>query len=176
MLWKPILRQFGWRAGFRSAGTFQRRRQSAQQDEGRDGSWVHAYLHRKEGDQSNAAYWYSRAGKPICREPLETEWLSIVDWRGFRAISRSIDGGIPCSSDCMAEGETFEPSTRRVGRYDGSCDRPHIELCGSDHLQNRLQRCRRKTRNAVYVLEKIGRGERILTSDLLVPNQIQGPY
>ena len=39
---------------------------------------VHAYLHRKEGDQSNAAYWYSRAGKPVSREPLDAEWLSIV--------------------------------------------------------------------------------------------------
>ena len=38
----------------------------------------HAYLHRKEGDQGNAAYWYSRAGKPVCREPLDAEWLGIV--------------------------------------------------------------------------------------------------
>ena len=52
--------------------------ESAQQDEGPEGSWVHAYLHRKEGDQDNAAYWYGRAGKPVCREPFETEWLSIV--------------------------------------------------------------------------------------------------
>jgi hypothetical protein len=59
-------------------GDWKRAHESAQQDEGRDGAWVHAYLHRKEGDQSNAAYWYSRAGKPICREPLDAEWLSIV--------------------------------------------------------------------------------------------------
>jgi hypothetical protein len=59
-------------------GDWRRAHESAQQDEGRDGSWVHAYLHRKEGDQGNAAYWYSRAGKPVCREPLEAEWLSIV--------------------------------------------------------------------------------------------------
>ena len=52
--------------------------ESAQQDEGPEGSWVHAYLHRKEGDQSNAEYWYSRAGKPVCREPVDAEWLSIV--------------------------------------------------------------------------------------------------
>ena len=39
---------------------------------------VHAYLHRKEGDQDNAVYWYNRAGKPVCREPLDAEWLSIV--------------------------------------------------------------------------------------------------
>jgi hypothetical protein len=51
---------------------------STQQDEEPDGSWVHAYLHRKENDQGNAAYWYSQAGKPVCREPLDTEWLSIV--------------------------------------------------------------------------------------------------
>jgi hypothetical protein len=48
-------------------GDWTRAHESAQQDEGRDGSWVHAYLHRKEGDQGNAAYWYGRAGKP-CAE------------------------------------------------------------------------------------------------------------
>lgn len=36
------------------------------------------YLRRKEGDQSNATHWYSRAGKPVCREPLDAEWYSIV--------------------------------------------------------------------------------------------------
>lgn len=59
-------------------GDWMRAHESAQQDEGTEGSWVHAYLHRKEGDLSNAAYWYSRAGKPVCREPLDAEWLSIV--------------------------------------------------------------------------------------------------
>jgi hypothetical protein len=59
-------------------GDWTRAHESAQQDEGRDGSWVHAYLHRKEGDQGNATYWYSRAGKPVCREPLGAEWDSIV--------------------------------------------------------------------------------------------------
>jgi hypothetical protein len=61
-----------------SKGDWTRAHESAQQDEGAEGSWVHAYLHRKEGDQGNAAYWYSRAGKPVCREPLDAEWLSIV--------------------------------------------------------------------------------------------------
>lgn len=59
-------------------GDWRRAHESAQQDEGKDGSWVHAYLHRKEGDQGNAAYWYGRAGKPVCRDSLEAEWLSIV--------------------------------------------------------------------------------------------------
>jgi hypothetical protein len=57
---------------------WKRAHESAQQDEGPAGSWVHAYLHRKEGDQSNAAYWYSRAGKPVCRESLDSEWVSIA--------------------------------------------------------------------------------------------------
>jgi hypothetical protein len=59
-------------------GDWARAHESAQQDEGIEGSWVHAYLHRKEGDQGNAAYWYSRAGKPVCREPLDAEWISIT--------------------------------------------------------------------------------------------------
>jgi hypothetical protein len=59
-------------------GDWARAHECAQQVEDSDGGWVHAYLHRKEGDQSNAAYWYGRAGKPVCREPLDTEWLAIV--------------------------------------------------------------------------------------------------
>jgi hypothetical protein len=59
-------------------GDWARAHESAQQDEGLESSWVHAYLHRKEGDEDNAAYWYSRAAKPVCRETLDSEWLSIV--------------------------------------------------------------------------------------------------
>ena len=59
-------------------GDWTRAHESAQQDEGPEGSWVHAYLHRKEGDQGNATYWYGRAGKPVCGESLDAEWLSIV--------------------------------------------------------------------------------------------------
>lgn len=60
-------------------GDWKRAHESVQQDQSVEGAWVHAYLHRKEGDPSNAAYWYSRAGKPVCQEPLEAEWLSIVN-------------------------------------------------------------------------------------------------
>jgi hypothetical protein len=49
--------------------------ESVEEDESLEGLWVHAYLHRKEGDQGNAAYWYGRAGKPVCQEPLDAEWL-----------------------------------------------------------------------------------------------------
>lgn len=59
-------------------GDWTRAHESAQQDEGPDGAWVHAYLHRKEGDQSNAAYWYGRADKPVCRDSLDAEWVAIV--------------------------------------------------------------------------------------------------
>ena len=43
-----------------------------------DGDWVHAYLHRKEGDLGNASYWYSRARQPVFRGSLEEEWKSLV--------------------------------------------------------------------------------------------------
>lgn len=43
-----------------------------------DAMWVHAYLHRKEGDQWNAGYWYRRAGRPPHRGPLDEEWREIV--------------------------------------------------------------------------------------------------
>jgi hypothetical protein len=42
-------------------------------------AWVHAYLHRVEGDLSNAGYWYRQAGRPAARDSLEAEWQRIVD-------------------------------------------------------------------------------------------------
>lgn len=44
----------------------------------REGSWVHAYLHRKEGDKWNAGYWYNRAGRTMPDYPLEQEWKEMV--------------------------------------------------------------------------------------------------
>lgn len=43
-----------------------------------DGAWVHAYLHRKEGDLGNATYWYRRAGRPVATGSLQDEWHQIV--------------------------------------------------------------------------------------------------
>jgi hypothetical protein len=40
--------------------------------------WVHAYLHRKEGDHNNASYWYRRAKQPVAQISLEQEWDAIV--------------------------------------------------------------------------------------------------
>ena len=42
------------------------------------GAWVHAYLHRKEGDLGNAGYWYRRANQPIATDSLDAEWTRIV--------------------------------------------------------------------------------------------------
>lgn len=50
----------------------------AQDSAGDEGSWIHAYLHRKEGDANNAAYWYRRAGKPVATAALDAEWRDIV--------------------------------------------------------------------------------------------------
>jgi len=46
---------------------------------GTNAAWVHAYLHRKEGDSGNASYWYSRAGKSFSNKSLEEEWEEIVE-------------------------------------------------------------------------------------------------
>ena len=60
-------------------GDWTKAHESAQQDEGPAGSWVHAYLHRKEGDTANAAYWYNRAGKPRAQGSLRDEWTAIAE-------------------------------------------------------------------------------------------------
>ncbi len=50
----------------------------AQDQDDKTGAWVHAYLHRKEGDAFNAGYWYQRAGKPAFEGSLEAEWADLV--------------------------------------------------------------------------------------------------
>ena len=42
-------------------------------------AWIHAYLHRKEGDIWNADYWYNKAGKKRPSVSLEQEWENIVN-------------------------------------------------------------------------------------------------
>jgi hypothetical protein len=59
-------------------GDWESAHQIAQAIDDESGSWIHAYLHRKEGDASNAAYWYRRAGKPVCRTSLDAEWEEIT--------------------------------------------------------------------------------------------------
>jgi len=59
-------------------GDWTRAHESAQQDEGFAGAWVHAYLHRKEGDPANAAYWYGQAGKAASGAAFDEEWAEIA--------------------------------------------------------------------------------------------------
>jgi hypothetical protein len=51
---------------------------AAQAAGGPEGAWVHAYLHRKEGDEMNAGYWYARARRPVASESLAAEWATIA--------------------------------------------------------------------------------------------------
>ncbi len=44
----------------------------------RNAAWVHAYLHRAEGDLGNAAYWYRQARRPVATGALEAEWGAMV--------------------------------------------------------------------------------------------------
>ena len=60
-------------------GDWNKAHEVAQDVAGPDGAWVHAYLHRKEGNESNAAYWYTRAGRAFCKGDLEGEWKRIVE-------------------------------------------------------------------------------------------------
>jgi hypothetical protein len=50
----------------------------AQNVAGADGAWVHAYLHRKEGDVGNAGYWYRRASRAVATGDSRMEWEKIV--------------------------------------------------------------------------------------------------
>ena len=59
-------------------GDWNKAHECAQARDDDDGMSVHAYLHRKEGDLSNAGYWYRRAGKPVAGGALEAEWEAIA--------------------------------------------------------------------------------------------------
>ncbi len=50
----------------------------AQAQDDAAGAWVHAHLHRVEGDDSNAGYWYRRAGRPVSTVALKNEWTAIA--------------------------------------------------------------------------------------------------
>jgi hypothetical protein len=60
-------------------GDWTRAHDSAQKDEGPAGAWVHAYLHRKEGELANADWWYGRANKTRSPATLDEEWAEIAE-------------------------------------------------------------------------------------------------
>jgi hypothetical protein len=59
-------------------GDWDKAHQLIQDVDDKNASWIHAYLHRKEGDVANSGYWYSRAGKNRSSLSLEKEWEEIV--------------------------------------------------------------------------------------------------
>ena len=59
-------------------GNWDTAHQVAQDVDDESGAWVHAYLHRKEGDAENAGYWYRRARRPHSRRALDEEWDEIA--------------------------------------------------------------------------------------------------
>ena len=60
-------------------GDWERSHNIAQDIHSKEGSWIHAYLHRKEGDEGNAAYWYARAGRKMPVISLKDEWEVICE-------------------------------------------------------------------------------------------------
>ena len=59
-------------------GDWESAHRMVQDESSREAAWVHAYLHRREGDDGNAGYWYKRAGRSAVHGSLESEWQEIV--------------------------------------------------------------------------------------------------
>lgn len=59
-------------------GNWNKAHDIAQEINSREGSWIHAYLHRKEGDLSNAQYWYYKAKRIMHAHTLQQEWEELV--------------------------------------------------------------------------------------------------
>lgn len=64
---------------FDANGDWDRAHKIVQSQKGEAAAAVHAYLHRKEGNYSNADYWYERAHRERPRGPLEKEWETLVE-------------------------------------------------------------------------------------------------
>lgn len=73
--WSPALCALWWDR----KGDWDKAHHESQRGEETPGERVHAYLHRKEGDESNARYWYNRAGEPFFEGTLEEEWEMLVE-------------------------------------------------------------------------------------------------
>ena len=64
-----------WHAG---RGDWERAHRIVMSAKSRDAAWVHAFLHRQEGDFDNARYWYRQAKRPEFAGSVEAEWMSIA--------------------------------------------------------------------------------------------------
>ncbi|WP_347157988.1 hypothetical protein [Pontibacter chitinilyticus] len=63
---------------YEANGNWQKAHDIIQELPDRTAAWIHAYLHRQEGDTGNADYWYRRAGRQRPQQALEKEWESIA--------------------------------------------------------------------------------------------------
>ena len=70
----PPLAGLWWAA----KGDWDKAHQIVQDDPSREAAWVHAYLHRVEGDLGNAGYWYRQAGQAVAKDTLQAEWERIA--------------------------------------------------------------------------------------------------
>jgi hypothetical protein len=70
----PPLAALWWAA----KGKWDEAHRLVQDEDTAEAAWVHAYLHRLEGDLGNAGYWYRQAGKPVAKDSLESEWERIT--------------------------------------------------------------------------------------------------
>jgi hypothetical protein len=70
----PPLAALWWAA----KGNWDKAHQIVQDESTAEAAWVHAYLHRVEGDLGNAGYWYRQAGQPVAKDALDAEWDRIV--------------------------------------------------------------------------------------------------
>jgi len=61
-----------------ATGDWDRAHRLVQGENNQAAAWVHAFLHRVEGDDSNAVYWYGIAGRAHCASPLSSEWREIA--------------------------------------------------------------------------------------------------
>ena len=71
---KPPLAALWWSA----KGDWDVAHKIVQDEDTADAAWVHAYLHRVEGDLGNAGYWYRQAGKSVAKDTLQAEWERIA--------------------------------------------------------------------------------------------------
>ena len=70
----PLVEAMWWQG----RGDWEQAHRIAQDIATREGAWVHAYLHRAEGDLGNAGYWYRQAGRPAKKGSLAEEWAEIA--------------------------------------------------------------------------------------------------
>jgi hypothetical protein len=61
-------------------GDWEKAHKIIQDISGRDAAWIHAYLHRKEGDNGNASYWYSKSERSFSNKTLDEEWEEIASY------------------------------------------------------------------------------------------------